>query len=499
MAPASSIVSRIMDWAGHHKGLVMLGIGWMALFGAGLQYYVGSGVAYWVFSLVSLAVLVSGLIGQRSYSYLFLVIFLWLGFWFKLTANFLLFGYFPFGEPIGRFDSSPEAWDLVLWISVFACLGAMLGRVMWVWLPRFKRERVFQGTAPSWYSSTRRMLWIGLGVFTVAIALINALYGVQQIGLAPRTVFPWPLNAVIAWSLNIGCALGAAVLTGWDIASGRKLTWQPCVILAEALVSAMTIISRSAYLFHAIPALLGLKAGGQISHYTRRQLMLFTGSALALFLVSIAAVSFMRDYQYRTSQAKPVSQPVAVVGGDQRQPPATPAATTDAQPGKPAISSFRWILLHQLIVNRWIGLEGAMSASAHDGRGTALLEAMLVEKREVGKATAYQQISQSGYQTDDPKFQFASTPGLAGFMYLGGSLWLVMAGVAVFVLVSIAGEELLLSLTQNPVFCSLYGVTAANAAAQFGVTPRQDLPQFMMIFIMAFAVYLLQKAFRRQP
>jgi hypothetical protein len=499
MAAHSSIVYRIMDWTGQHKGLVALGIWWMALFGAGLQYYAGSGVAYWVFSVVSLAALVSGLIGQRSYSYLFLVIFLWLGFWFKLTANFLLFGYFPYGEPIGRFDSSPEAWDLVLWISVFACLGAILGRVMWVWLPRFKRERVFQGTAPSWYSSTRRMLWLALGVFTIAAALINLLYGVQQIGLAPRTVFPWPLNAVIAWSLNIGCALGVAVLTGWDIASGRKLTWQPYAIVVEALVSAITIISRSAYLFHTVPALLSLKSDKQVGHYSKIQIMIFTGVALGLFVVSIAAVSFMRDYQYSNSQAKPVTQPVAVVDGGQKPPPATPAATADAQSDKPVISSFRWILLHQLIVNRWIGLEGVMASAAHDVRNMTQFKALLFEKREVGKATAYQQISKSGYQTDDPKFQFASSPGIAGFMYLGGSLWLVMAGVAVVVLLSIAGEELLLALTGNPVYCSLYGVTAANAAAQFGVTPRQDLPQFMMIFMMAMVVYLLQKAFHKQP
>lgn len=492
-------VNQLTGWTSRHKGLVIFGLMWMTLFSAGAQFYAGSWMVYGAFSAVSLAALVSGLIGRRSYSYLFLVIFLWLGFWFKLTANFMIFGHFPFGEPIGRFDSSPEAWDTVLWIAVAACLGAMLGRLMWVWLPRFQQEQIFQGIAPSWYASTRRLLWLGLGVFTVATALINVLYGVQQIGLAPRTVFPWPLNAVIAWSLNIGCALGVAVLTGWDIASGRKLTWQPYAIVAEALVSAVTIISRSAYLFHTVPPLISLKSDKQVSHYTRRQLITFTGIAVGLFMVSITAVSFMRDYQYTTSQARPVTQPVAVLGGNQRHSLPTPAPAKAAPSEEPVISSFRWILLHQLIVNRWIGLEGAMAISAHSGLGAALFDTMLFEKREVGKATAYQQISESGYQSDDPKFQFASTPGMAGFMYLGGSLWIVIAGVAIFVVLSIAGEELLLRLTANPVFCSLYGVTAANAAAQFGVTPRQDLPQFMMIFFMALVVYLLQKTFRKQP
>jgi hypothetical protein len=473
--------------------LVALMAIWAVLLYAGNKYYVGSAATYWVFSVVSLFTLISGLIARRIYTYLFLVIFLYLGFWFKLTANFLIFGHFPFGEPIGRFDGSPGAWDEVLWIAIAAQIGAMLGRLVWL---RYHVSLDVQDSAPEWYESARKLLWAGLGLFTVAVALLNVMYGVQQIGLAPRTIFPWPLNAVIAWSLNIGCALAIAVLTVWDMASGRKLGWQPYAMVAGAFVSTVTIMSRSLFLFHTMAILVSLILGKLIRHYTRFQIVLFAGFILGLFAASIAAVSFSRDYQYATTQARPVEQPVTIIPESQNKQAHLLDEARDGESEKPAISSFRWILLHQLIINRWIGLEGVMSASAHEGRSIQLLQELAFEKREIGKATAYQKISNSGYQVDDPKFQFATMPGVAGFMYLSGSLGVVVIGVAFLVSLAIAGEWLLAQLTRNPLFCSLYGITAANALAQLGVTPRQDLPQFMMIFLMGLFIYILQPRFR---
>jgi hypothetical protein len=72
------------------------------------------------------------------------------------------------------------------------------------------------------------------------------------------------------------------------------------------------------------------------------------------------------------------------------------------------IPSFRWPLIHQLMVNRWIGLEGLMSISSYDEKGMPVLLSMLLEKREIGKVTNYQIVSKSGYQVSDSKFQFAS-------------------------------------------------------------------------------------------
>lgn len=71
---------------------------WLPLFVGGLIGYSGSKLIYTLFSVIFLVMLASGFYRRVSYSYLFLVIFLWLGFWFKLTVHTIL-GY-HYVEPI---------------------------------------------------------------------------------------------------------------------------------------------------------------------------------------------------------------------------------------------------------------------------------------------------------------------------------------------------------------------------------------------------------------
>jgi len=204
----------------------------------------------------------------------------------------------------------------------------------------------------------------------------------------------------------------------------------------------------------------------------------------------VAAVSFLRDFLYKESKSLPVlMSPSAVNHAPKIEKPDSVASDNHAPKN---VSSFRWILIHQLIVNRWIGIEGAMAISSYSGKGNELLKDMLLEKRELGKVTAYQLVSKSGYQVADAKYQFGSMPGITGFLYYGGSLWIVffaMFGISLFVLLS---ERAIFAATANPIFCSLYGVTLANTIAQFGMAPRQDLPMFLMLYAAAAGVWVVQ-------
>jgi hypothetical protein len=83
-------------------------------------------------------------------------------------------------------------------------------------------------------------------------------FGVQQIGLTARTIFPWPLNAVIALLVSIGGAMGVVTLLWWDV-SLKKSPWAGMFfILMEAFLSTTSLLSRGVFLFHSIPPLLAL-------------------------------------------------------------------------------------------------------------------------------------------------------------------------------------------------------------------------------------------------
>lgn len=154
-------MSKHPGWLWRHKLKIVLGLLWLMLFFAGLLNFAGSRLVYTVFSITSLAMLLSGVYRQVSYGYLFLVIFLWLDFWFKLTANFLLFGYFPFSEPVGSFNSSPDAWNQVLWIAMAGSMGAMLDRFLYALFRPKPSADTARAKAPSWYPSLRVWLWAG--------------------------------------------------------------------------------------------------------------------------------------------------------------------------------------------------------------------------------------------------------------------------------------------------------------------------------------------------
>jgi hypothetical protein len=473
-----------------HALAVALAIGWFLLFRAGFQHYAGSKALYVGFSLVSLALLLNGFYRPASFSYLFLSIFLWLGFWFKLTANFLFLGFFPFGEAVGSFDSSPRAWDQVLYVAMVASISVILARGLLAFFGTRVYSEMRLATPPPWYPKVRRRLWLFLVLAILAAAVLNVIYGVHQIGISPRTIFPWPTNALLAWFLNLGAALAISILVCWDVALRKNLVLPAYAMLGEAFLMTVSIISRAAFPFHIIPQMLALWQRQELrQRVSKVQLLFFLAIVAIFFLTAVASVSVLRDYLYSGNRSAPVPTSPAA------SPAVPPTVAGTAEIVKP-VASFRWILIHQLVINRWIGIEGVMAIASYPEKSTKLLKDMLLEKREIGKVTAYQLVSNSGYQVPDAKYQFGSMPGMAGFLYYGGSLWIVFFAMFGIVLFAIASERAVFAATANPVFCSLYGVTLANTIAQFGVTPRQDISMFLMLYAVAGVVWVIQSSAR---
>lgn len=274
--------------------------------------YAGSKATYALFSIVTGTMFVTGFRHKSSYVYLFMTAFLWMGFWLKLTIHTIL--NYPFVEPVGSFVGGAGPWDEVLYAATAASLGVMLGRIFFDLIK--SRIGNMQGEikpiVPLWYAQSRKWLWVGLMFIASTALVINMKYGVHQIGLAPRTVLMWPLNAVIAWLLNIGLATGVAVLLWWDIVLKKNLTFPLYAIIAEAFLSSVTILSRGVYVFHAIPQ---LWAAYQFKHtfngWTRAKTVLLV-VMLALFLiVSISAVTTFRNYLYQSGAYSSTAYQVA--------------------------------------------------------------------------------------------------------------------------------------------------------------------------------------------
>lgn len=522
-------------------GFLILGlITWLCLLAGGLTGYSGSKITYILFSIVTGGMLVLGFRQRNSYGYLFLTVFLWLGFWFKLTIHAIFI--YPFVEPVGSFSATGSAWDEVLQVASVGSVGVILGQLFFGFIKshiNFGHIRA-RPVIPSWYAASRKWLWIILIFVAVLVFLLNIKYGIHQIGLAPRTVLMWPLNAGIAWFLNIGLATAVAVLLWEDIRLKKNITIPVYSVIAEALISSVSILSRSVYVFHAIPQLwVVYQLRNTLGGWSRAKTLVIAIVFTASLVVSISAVTTLRNYLFQSGVYSSTAYQEAYARWEVLQgaitevrlkiKTATPAEVLSLQgslsellaeqqilEGRLAIektkanealnsgSTESKVLLNefgyqvtngfakrilQLSVDRWIGLEGVMAVQSYEYKSIDLLWKALENKSEVDKPDIYQTISNSIYlKSDTVKFRFATLPGISAFLYYSNSLFIVLLGAFIFSLVILFIEVVIAGLTENPILCSLYGAMMASNVSQFGISPRQSLPYYL---ILAFGILLI--------
>lgn len=530
----------------------------LLVFSGGLITYAGSKTTYAVFTLIFMLTLASGFYGKFSYSYFFLVTFIWLGFWLKLTVH-SIFDY-TYVEPTGIFDGSGSSWDEVLWVAIAAGIGVMAGRLAYArFVQSSSSEETSTIAAPTWYPELRNWAWVITLLVVIGITAANAVYGIQQIGMVPRTVLPWPSNAVIAWMTSIGSAMGVATLVWWDIVSKRKSSISIYAILIEACLATVSLLSRGIYIFHTIPQMLSLYRNRRILTGTSSKQVIVLGVVfVGLFVGTLAVINVLRGYLYphlgliiSTSVNQTRLTQVEVLNGKIPEIERMMASNTSPEElrrfyklhglkadvplevqrqqfietrakfakalaeeevrGKEIANSTVGQLkvlmeelayqlkggaierTSQLLVDRWVGLEGVMAVQSYGAKGSALLLEGIAEKREIGKVPLYQEICKSHYRLMDAKtWQFGSLPGASAFLYYSGSVWIVMLGMAVLSLVLLALERFIYVLTRNPILCALLGFNLANFVAQLGMTPRQDLPSYAMMFGGVLAIWLVQ-------
>ena len=529
---------------------------------------------YLAFSSVYLLLLITAIFQRQSlnYSFLYISIFLWLGFWFKFTIHVLLD--YPFVESIGNFYGPDKPWYRATWIAPVsysrgevlewngvlwsATVGALGVLLAW-YLHRYLFEKYTAGkhlnVTPPWYSAARVWLWGVLIFVIVSAAILNALLGVQKAGMIPRTILPWPLNAVIAWVVSIGGAIAVSTLMYWDLESGRKIRFPILMVLVEAFLSTLSLMSRAVYIFHVLPQLIGaLKFRKQIVT-SRLGEMGLAAVVIGLFVAAIMGVTSLREQEYESisAGASPLSTAkisIQSLNHQSSNPPVVPTGqnvtNVELSPraiildeaiseiksmiksGKPMQSQLEKLLDEQkllalaqsqtpmaptcqvtaclldqfratfgviirLAADRWIGIEGVMAVQTNSDNSVAMLTSALIEKREIGKLAAYQKLSNSLYADMDPtKNQFASLPGPIAFFLLGGSLWMVVAGMLALTTFALSFEAAISTLTGNPILCALIGLALGNCAAQFGLAPRQDIPFFLMIMSSAVLISFLQ-------
>lgn len=461
-----------MNGKSYYILLSLLGL----IFLAALSLYPGAKYSYFLFSLSFLALLYAGVSRQKSYAYIFLSCFMWLGFWLKASIHFI-FSY-PYLEPTGLFDFSPSSWDLVLNVSSVAAVALLFPLIISkLALKRWKARSASdaaEGHSPGVEAS--RLRWAAVLLLLLIQAGLNSALGIQQVGLYPRTVLPWPGNALVAWVVNIGGAMLLAVMAYRDVLAGRSLLPAFIVISLVATAFSVSMLSRGPFIYQALPLLL---AAASLRWQTLGKSKMKLGTAAAclglLFAFSIFLVNSYRTRIYAGSV-----------------PASTAAQAPAAERGGilHALTQNRHLRqVSGLFVDRWIGLEGVMAVAAYPEKAPSLLKSALTGRRTLEKTAEFERISGSDFQNlDTEKHQFARLPGPVALFYYSGSWWMVLGGLFALGLVVLGLEAAVWYLTRNPLLCALVGMMAANNAAQLSEAPMQLLPTYVLTFVALLAI-----------
>lgn len=459
-------------------GGILLLLIWSVLYIGGLIHYTGSALSYTLFSFAFLAMLASGLVRQVGYGYLFLVVMLWLGFWLKVTVHLWLD--YPYRESIGLFDDSGASWDQVLFIASMGSLGVIAGRLIFRWSNwGGDTSTIVAATAKNipilgWYAKWRRLLWWGLILSCASVAIANAMLGIMQVGLAPRTILPWPSNALISWLLGTGFSLGVATLLWWDVLLGRSISTTVYVVLFEAFFSTVSMLSRGTYIFHAVPMSFAvLMNRSRIRGEAKWSIGVFAFLFAVLLLVSISLVNALRTHYYSDNAPLMESNSAA------RQ--SEGGTTLNALKG--------------LMVDRWIGIEGLMVLHAYSDKDVQLFWRGLQERREIGKDTMYVEISCSKFsEVDKARYEFTEIPGAMAFLFYSGHIWVVITGMFLLTSIVLGSEYIVLRVCSNPILCAFWGGVTANMVAQMGVAPRTSLIPVMETAVALLMIGYIQSA-----
>ena len=431
--------------------------------------YPGSWTVYLGFTVVANALLFSGFRRRALYFDTFIGLFLWLGFWLKLSVR-IAFSSGQFREPTGAFDGSGGAFDEALIVSTCG-LAAFI-------VASFVRERLFfypDKPVPCSRSglfhvySTYRVPVIAIFIGAViVVAGTNAWLGVYQRGMVSQTILPFGLNGAYKWLLQFGFASISALIIRFELELNRRVTVLALIPpLLESFLSNVSLLSRGMILnTFALAVGGGRWFSAQKIRIGLRQMLMVGASLGVFFLMSVLAVNYLRASSFDDS-------PVPVKN----------AATASVVATTP------------LFIDRWVGIEGVLAVASSDQLGWPVWREAWQERFDETQFSLYDRRFVSGHYASVPintsRNHFVNLPGLVAFLYYPGSL-LFLFGAALLAAWGAAGFEILTYhlCDRNWILCSLFAQVVAFRFASFGYVPAQSYLLFgsLLLNILALAV-----------
>ncbi|MHB8108429.1 MAG: hypothetical protein ACYDHW_00180 [Syntrophorhabdaceae bacterium] len=451
-----------------------LGVCWVSY--SSLREYPGNPLAYLIFTLVFNSLLVTGFTQRKIFFDTFIGIFLWIGFWLKVSIR-VGFMNGEFHEAIGNFDGTGASYDRILLIASIGAAGFLAARffrpVFFSYpatIPESRHEMTF-----SFYKRNRSWIITGFIIFVAIIACTNAIFGIYQRGNVPRTFLPFGIRGIYIWLLLFGMTSLAALMIDCELKIRKNPYLISIISLLECFLSNVSILSRGMIL-NGSALLFGMF--GTITKRLIKSSLLFKVAVIVIlglfFGTSMILVTYARSF---TEIGKPIGKPSS--------------ASTSAAISETARTS------KVLVIDRWVGIEGVMAVATYPNLGWDLWKRAWQEKYSHTGTSLYDLTFIESPYMSVPKLKhhFISLPGIIGFFYYPGSIWFLFGSMFILGIAGAAIELFAYKLGGgNLVLCALMGQVMASRYAHFGYVPRQTYLLIASIFLNVVLIYILNRA-----
>jgi hypothetical protein len=499
--------------------------------------YEGNIFIYLLFTFSFNALLILGFCKHRIFFDTFIGIFFWLGFWFKFSVRIaLMAGHFQ--EPVGRFDWTGAAYDHALLVSSCGALALLLAH--YVRRPFFSYKSIgrVKIRVEALYGVYRRHRWTILVSFCclfIIVACTNVIFGIYQRGTVPRTILPFGLSGIYTWLLLFGLSSFSAVILECEFQRDKNPYAASIIGLLECFFSNSSMLSRGMIL-NGISLLFGMheKEKARTHLLSKSFKLILIVSFGLLFAFSVLTVNHIRMFRHaapamdeKISRLGTHSVPVvpavshhliSEVIGKANHPAKLLSVSEQSEPDrdiqkrsdnpKPQDVDIKTMMnwpvfcrtaaanLKLMLIDRWVGVEGAMAVSSYPHLGWGLWKRAWQEKfSHVGTSLYDTTILLSPYlKLDLSEFHFINLPGILAFFYYPGSYLFLFVGMFVAGSFGAAMEWFVYKFGGgNVILCSLMAQVLAYRYAHFGYAPRQT---YMLIGTIVLNIIIIYAAIK---
>lgn len=435
--------------------------------------YPGNSALYLIFCFLYCAFL---LLAWRTkfFFMVYLSAFLFLGFWLKINFTQLFLKGKLF-EPVGYFDYSTQLYDKVLLVSSIGVLGFISATCLMSLKRHFLSSNLKPEMQTNLNSRNYALAWFLLFVACTTSFFINDYYEIYHRSSKLNDLLPAYIQNAVKWLLLIGLSLSALALVNISLTfkNTRPYLFFTLALLVDFLCN-LSLLSRA----FPVSGLAMLVAFFILSNFhLRLQSPKIFAIPLIAFLsfsvISVFSANIIRGVIYQADSNLINSSPFTI------------SNKKDFDNLVLKVPSGNHV---NLLVGRWIGLEGVASIVSYPDKDLSLFLKALNESKNYDGPSFYDSTIVS---FDTPYSKIAekvnyyaiTLPGVIGFSYYLGSYWLVFLITFLFGVLGILFELLFLRIGTYPLVVASLSFLLSYRLVSFGYAPKDSITYFLSLMV----------------